>query len=192
MHEIFDYLNDTVIIVRRLYRQQRIIRKFILLLSALKRTKGRLFVLGNGGSAGTASHAVNDFRKLNSLEAYSPSDNVSELTARVNDESWQSAYASWLVGSKINKKDVVLILSVSGGGLVGYSSTNLIEAVSVTKKAGAVVLAITGDAGSLLSKEADYAINVPHLGNAVFGHTEGLTSVILHLISNHSDLRGNE
>jgi len=150
---------------------------------------GRLFVLGVGGSAAHAGHAVNDFRKLCGFETYAPTDNVSELTARVNDDGWETAYVEWLKGSRLGNGDAVLVLSVGGGSVETKLSGNLIAAIDYARGAGARVFAIVGRDGGYAKKAADASVVIPPLvAEHVTPHTEGLASVICHLLVSHPAL----
>src|SRR6516225_9133683 len=137
------------------------IERMAALLADTRGAGGRLFILGVGGSAANASHAVNDFRKIAGIEAYAPTDNVSELTARVNDESWESAFASWLRGSRLCARDMILVLSVGGGDLERNISPNLVRAVKYAKDVGATVCGIVGRNGGYTAKAADACVIVP-------------------------------
>lgn len=147
---------------------------------------GRLFVLGVGGSAGHASHAVNDFRKLAGIEAYAPTDNVSELTARTNDEGWDTSFSGWLAVSRVGPADAVLVFSVGGGDLERNISANLVRAVDAARTAGARVLGIVGRDGGHVAKVGDAVVVIPPLRpERVTPHTEGLCAVIWHLLVTH-------
>jgi D-sedoheptulose 7-phosphate isomerase len=151
---------------------------------------GRLFVLGVGGSAAHAGHAVNDFRKLCGFETYAPTDNVSELTARVNDDGWETAYVEWLKGSRLGTGDAVLVLSVGGGSVETKLSGNLIAAIDYARGAGARIFAIVGRDGGYANKAADASVVIPPLvPEHVTPHTEGLASVICHLLVSHPALQ---
>jgi D-sedoheptulose 7-phosphate isomerase len=151
---------------------------------------GRLFVLGVGGSAAHAGHAVNDFRKLCGFETYAPTDNVSELTARVNDDGWDSAYAEWLRGSRLGSGDAVLALSVGGGSVAKNLSANLVAAMDHARQVGAKVYAIVGRDGGYAREIADASVVIPPLvPEHVTPHTEGLASVICHLLVSHPALQ---
>src|SRR5260370_26195720 len=145
------------------------------------RNKGRLFILGVGGGAGNAGHAVNDFRKLCGIEAYAPTDNVSELTARVNDDGWSSSFANWLKGSRIRAGDVVLVFSVGGGNAEKNISANIVEALKLAKAAGAKVIGVVGRDGGYTRQVADACGVVPtvNAGN-VTPHTEAFQAVVWH------------
>jgi D-sedoheptulose 7-phosphate isomerase len=147
---------------------------------------GRLFVLGVGGSAGHASHAVNDFRKLCGFEAYAPTDNVSELTARINDDGWDGVFSSWLDGSRLNELDGLLVLSVGGGDTERQVSVNLVSAMELARVRGASIFAIVGRDGGFAAKVANKAVLIPPLyPERVTPHTEGLCAVVWHLLVTH-------
>jgi D-sedoheptulose 7-phosphate isomerase len=159
-------------------------------LAALRARGGRLFILGVGGSAGNANHAVNDFRKLCNFEAYAPTDNVSELTARTNDEGWATVFAEWLKGSRLNAKDGLLILSVGGGNLEKNVSPNLVSAIQLAKQAGASVIGIVGRDGGYTAKEATACVIVPTVNLAhTTPHSEAFQGVIWHLFVSHPKLK---
>jgi D-sedoheptulose 7-phosphate isomerase len=160
------------------------------LLAEVREEGGRLFILGVGGSAGSASHAVNDFRKLCGFEAYCPTDNVSELTARTNDEGWATVFAEWLKGSKLRKEDGVLVFSVGGGDLERDISANLVRAVEYAKSVGARVLGVVGRDGGHTAKVADVCILIPVVNpDRVTPHTEAFHGVIWHLLVTHPALK---
>lgn len=162
----------------------------VTVLKSLQTSGGRLFIVGSGGGAGHASHAVCDFRKLCGLEAYTPSDNVSELTARVNDESWAMAYAGWLAGSRIRAGDVLLVFSVGGGDAERNISANLVEAVKLAKSVGAQVIGVVGRDGGYTKQVADACVVIPTMSAAsVTPHTEGWQAVVWHLLVSHPDLQ---
>ena len=159
-------------------------------LAAVRNRGGRLFILGVGGSAANASHAVNDFRKICGFEAYAPTDNVSELTARTNDDGWATIFAEWLKGSKINSKDGLLILSVGGGNLEKNVSPNLVSAIQLAKKAGASVIGIVGRDGGYTAKEATACVIVPTVNPThVTPHSEAFQAVVWHLLVSHPKLK---
>jgi len=156
------------------------------LLAAVRDRGGRLFLLGVGGSAANCSHAVNDFRKIAGLEAYTPADNVSELTARTNDEGWETVFAAWLKGSRLRREDAVLVLSVGGGSLERNISPNLVRALQYARQEGASVLGIVGRDGGYTATVADVCILVPTVDDdAITPHTESFQSVVLHLLVSH-------
>ena len=151
---------------------------------------GRLFILGVGGSAANASHAVNDFRKIAGLECYAPTDNVSELTARTNDEGWASVFVEWLRGSRLNSKDALLILSVGGGNLEKNVSPNLVTALQLAKQVGARVIGIVGKDGGYTAKVADACVIVPTVNpDHVTPHSEAFQAVVWHLLVSHPKLK---
>jgi len=159
-------------------------------LAAIRERGGRLFILGVGGSAGNAGHAVNDFRKICGFEAYAPTDNVSELTARTNDEGWPTIFAEWLKGSRINSKDGLLIFSVGGGNLEKNVSPNLVNAIQLAKKIGASVVGIVGRDGGYTAKEATACVIVPTVNPThVTPHSEAFQGVIWHLFVSHPKLK---
>ena len=159
-------------------------------LAEVRDAGGRLFVLGVGGSAAHAGHAVNDFRKLCGFETYAPTDNVSELTARVNDDGWDSAYVEWLRGSRLGSGDAVLALSVGGGSVAKNLSANLVAAMDHARQVGAKVYAIVGRDGGYAREIADASVVIPPLvPEHVTPHTEGLASVICHLLVSHPALQ---
>ena len=151
---------------------------------------GRLFILGVGGSAGHASHAVNDFRKICGFEAYAPTDNVSELTARTNDEGWSGVFESWLRTSRLKREDALLIFSVGGGNVEKQVSTNLVGAIQYAKLVGATVTGVVGRDGGFTAKEADACVVVPTVNpDAVTPHSEAFQAVIWHLLVTHPLLK---
>jgi len=161
-------------------------------LANLRAAGGRLFVIGSGGGAGHASHATCDLRKLCAIEAYAPYDNVSELTARVNDEGWESTLVNWLHISNFNKKDGLLVFSVGGGSIEKQISMNLVNAVSFAKDIGATVIGIVGKDGGHVGKVADVAIIIPDLfPPLVTPLVEGLQAVVWHLLVSHPNLQVN-
>lgn len=159
-------------------------------LSNLKKNNGRLFICGVGGSAGNASHAVNDFRKLCEIETYAPTDNISELTARTNDEGWESVFIEWLKISKLNKKDSILIFSVGGGDKLKNVSTNLIKCINLAKKREVPVYAILGKNNGYASKHADIAIIVPEVNSKLITpYSESFQTIIWHCLVSHPKLQ---
>ena len=170
-----------------------IIEKAVTLLASTRERGGRLFILGVGGSAGNASHAVNDFRKICGFEAYAPTDNVSELTARTNDEGWSTVFAEWLRGSRLREEDALLILSVGGGNLEKNVSPNLVEALKLAKERGATVIGIVGRDGGYTAQVADAAIIVPTVNPAtITPHSEAFQAVVWHLFVSHPALKVRE
>ena len=169
-----------------------VIERIVELLVDVKATGGRLFVLGVGGSAENAGHAVNDFRKLAGIETYAPTDNVAELTARTNDEGWETVFSGWLKVSKINSKDCIFILSVGGGNKEKNVSPNLIEAIDLAKEVGARVTGIVGRDGGYTAQNSDICLIVPTVNpDSVTPHSESFQSVIWHLLVSHPKLKSN-
>jgi D-sedoheptulose 7-phosphate isomerase len=159
-------------------------------LSRSRENGGRLFILGVGGSAGHASHAVNDFRKICGFEAYAPTDNVSELTARINDEGWETSFSEWLKVSRLNAKDALLIFSVGGGNREKRVSMNLVAAMELAKSVGASIFGIVGRDGGFTAQSANACVIVPPLmPDHITPHTEGLAAVVWHLIVSHPSLK---
>jgi D-sedoheptulose 7-phosphate isomerase len=162
-------------------------------LRAVREHGGRLFMLGVGGSAANASHAVNDFRKITGIETYAPTDNVSELTARTNDEGWASVFVEWLRTSKLSSKDCLFILSVGGGNVEKNVSPNLVAALQLAKQVGAHVIGIVGKDGGYTAKVADACVIVPTVNpNNVTPHSEAFQAVVWHLFVSHPDLKVNQ
>jgi len=163
------------------------------LLLELREKSGRLFLLGVGGGASHASHAVCDFRKIALIEAYAPSDNVSELTARVNDDGWDTCYANWLRGSRLNKNDLVFVLSVGGGDAKKNISTNLVRALDYAREMRAVICGIVGRDGGYTAQVADVCVLVPVVNSStITPHTESFQAMIWHLLVSHPKLRAAE
>jgi D-sedoheptulose 7-phosphate isomerase len=164
--------------------------KAVELLAAVRERGGRLFILGVGGSAANASHAVNDFRKIAGLECYAPTDNVSELTARTNDDGWSSVFAEWLKGSHLSNRDALLVLSVGGGNLEKNISPNLVAALQLAKERGAAILGVVGRDGGYTAKVADVTICIPTVNPAsVTPHSEAFQAIVWHLLVTHPSLR---
>jgi D-sedoheptulose 7-phosphate isomerase len=162
-------------------------------LRAVREHGGRLFMLGVGGSAANASHAVNDFRKIAGIETYAPTDNVSELTARTNDEGWASVFVEWLRVSKLNSKDCLFILSVGGGNVEKNVSPNLVAALQLAKQVGARIIGIVGKDGGYTAKVADACVIVPTVNpDNITPHSEAFQAVIWHLFVSHPDLKMNQ
>jgi len=159
-------------------------------LKDIKEKQGRIFFLGVGGSAGNCSHAVNDFRKILSIESYCPTDNVSELTARINDDGWDTVFIEWLKISKLSKTDAIFVMSVGGGNLEKNISPNLVKALEYGKTVGCKILGIVGRDGGYTAKVADSFVIIPTVSSAsVTPHTEAFQAVIWHLIVSHPDLQ---
>jgi D-sedoheptulose 7-phosphate isomerase len=184
------YLAETTEIVAKLDRDA--IEDLAEKLAAVRDGGGRLFLLGVGGSAGHASHAANDFRKLCGLESYAPTDNVSELTARINDDGWETSYVEWLRGSRLAAADAVLVFSVGGGDLERNVSPNLVRAVELARQTGAKVFGVVGRDGGHTKQIADACVVIPTASeNRVTPHTEGLCAVVWHLLVSHPSLARN-
>ncbi len=182
------FLLEAIEIIQKL--DHAAIDKAVSILRATRDRGGRLFILGVGGSAANASHAVNDFRKIVGIETYAPTDNVSELTARTNDEGWETVFSAWLATSKCNEKDTLLILSVGGGNLELNVSPNLVSAVRYGKSVGASVIGIVGRDGGYTAQVADSAILIPTVNPVnVTPHAEAFQAVVWHLFVSHPDLK---
>ena len=159
-------------------------------LAACRAARGRLFILGVGGSAGHASHAVNDFRKICGFEAYAPTDNVSELTARTNDEGWDTTFSAWLSGSRIGPKDAVLVFSVGGGNAAKAVSNNIVKALELAVSVRASIFGVVGRDGGDTKKHSNACVVVPPLyEDRITPHTEGLAAVVWHLLVSHPALK---
>jgi D-sedoheptulose 7-phosphate isomerase len=190
MSFIESYLADSAAILGRL--DVPTIQKLVDLLVALRARQGRLFFLGVGGSAGNASHAVNDFRKIVGIESYAPTDNVSELTARVNDEGWSTVFVRWLEVSRLTGRDMVFVFSVGGGDLERNVSSNLVEALRYAKEKGTTICGVVGRDGGYTAKVADACLIVPTVNTAtVTPHTESFQPVIWHLLVSHPALQAS-
>lgn len=185
------YLAEACTIIGRLEVEK--VEAMVELLSGLRDRGGRLFVLGVGGSAGNASHAVNDFRKLARIEAYAPTDNVSELTARVNDEGWSSVFANWLEVSHLSRNDMLLVLSVGGGDLERNISANLVRALELARRVGAKICGIVGRDGGFTARVADACVIIPTVNpSTVTPHSEAFQAVVWHLLVSHPALQRSE
>lgn len=182
MSYITDYMNEVKEIAEKIDKKQ--IDRMVFLLKEIRDKKGRLFILGVGGSAGNASHAINDFRKLAGFEAYTPVDNVSELTARTNDEGWETVFSEWLKGSHLMEDDAVFVFSVGGGNLEKNISANLVRALEYAKSVNAKILGIVGRDGGFTAKVADACLIIPTVNpDTVTPHSESFQAVIWHLIA---------
>jgi D-sedoheptulose 7-phosphate isomerase len=183
-----DYIAEATEILRKL--DVAAIERTVDQLVETRQKGGRLFFLGVGGSAANASHAVNDFRKIAGFEAYAPTDNVSELTARTNDESWESVFVNWLKGSRLRKEDLIFVLSVGGGDLEKNISPNLVRAVQYGKEVGAAVCGVVGRNGGYTAKVADACVIVPTVNpENVTPHSEAFQAVIWHLFVSHPRIK---
>jgi D-sedoheptulose 7-phosphate isomerase len=168
------------------------IEKMADLLASVKTEGGRIFFLGVGGSAGNCSHAVNDFRKIVGIECYAPTDNVSELTARTNDEGWSTIFVEWLKISKLQSKDVLFIFSVGGGNSEKNISPNLVEAIKLAEKIGSKVVGVVGRDGGYTAKVADVCVIIPTVNpDTVTPHSEAFQAVVWHLLVSHPKLKEN-
>ena len=168
------------------------IEHMVEILAGVRARGGRLFFLGVGGSAGNCGHAVNDFRKLAGFEAYAPTDNVSELTARTNDEGWDTVFAAWLKGSRLRKEDAVFVLSVGGGSLEKNISPNLVRALQLAKEVGAAIVGVVGRDGGYTATVADACVIVPTVNpETVTPHSEAFQAVVWHLLVSHPALKAN-
>lgn len=180
-HKIIDLIDSTEI------------SKMVELLNNVRENDGRLFILGVGGGAGHASHAVNDFRKICGIEAYAPTDNVSELTARVNDDGWSTVYVNWLKISKLDKNDVVFVFSVGGGNIEKNISLNIVKSLQLAQEIGAKVCGVVGRDGGYTAQVADACIVIPPLNSeTITPQTEGFQAVVWHLIVSHPKLQRYE
>jgi len=185
------YIEEAIGILQSL--DDEAIERIAELLNKTRANNGRLFILGVGGGAGHASHAVCDFRKIAQIESYSPSDNVSELTARINDDGWDSVYANWLKGSKLGPLDMVFVFSVGGGDLERNISTNLVRALQLAKEAGAKICGVVGRDGGYTANVADacVVVKVPNSEN-VTPHTEAFQALVWHLLVSHPLVKASE
>jgi D-sedoheptulose 7-phosphate isomerase len=169
------------------------IERIVAVLADVRRKSGRIFFLGVGGSAANASHAVNDFRKIAGFEAYAPTDNVSELTARANDDGWGSVFEGWLKGSRLNSNDLLFVFSVGGGDLERNVSPNLVLALQYAKNVGARVVGVVGRDGGYTAKVADACVIIPTVNPThITPHTEAFHAVVWHLIVSHPDLKTSQ
>jgi len=185
------HLNEAAEIIRQI--DVAAIDKMADLLATVKAEGGRIFFLGVGGSAGNCSHAVNDFRKIVGIESYAPTDNVSELTARTNDEGWATIFVEWLKTSKLAAKDALFIFSVGGGNLEKNISPNLVEALKYAKSVSAKVVGVVGRDGGYTAKVADVCVIVPTVNaESITPHTEAFQAVVWHLLVSHPRLKANQ
>jgi len=185
------YFKDCIEIIDRIDREQ--ITKTSAILKKIQLRQGRLFILGVGGSAGNASHAVNDFRKIAGIESYAPTDNVSELTARVNDDGWETVFVNWLKGSRLNSKDGIFVFSVGGGNAEKNVSVNLVRALQYAKDVGASIIGIVGRDGGYTAKVADACVIIPPVNNeTITPQTEAFQAVVWHLLVSSPDMKKYE
>jgi D-sedoheptulose 7-phosphate isomerase len=188
MNYVAQYIREATEILS-LMDQSAVERAADLLLQLRKRS-GRLFLLGVGGGAGHASHAVCDFRKITQIEAYAPSDNVSELTARVNDEGWDTCYANWLRGSRLNAADMVFVFSVGGGDAKKNISANLVRALEYARDVRATICGVVGRDGGYTAQVADACVLIPVVNSStITAHTESFQAMIWHLLVSHPKLK---
>ena len=185
------HLNESIEVIQKI--DASVIEKMADLLARVKTNGGRIFFLGVGGSAGNCSHAVNDFRKIVGIESYAPTDNVSELTARTNDEGWASIFVEWLKVSKLTAKDMLFIFSVGGGNLEKNISPNLVEALKLAKTIGSKVVGVVGRDGGYTAQVADACVIVPTVNaDNVTPHSEAFQAVVWHLLVSHPKLKANQ
>ena len=181
MSHIDQYFEDAISILKKIDKGQ--IEKMIVILLNVRKNKGRLFLLGVGGSAGKCIHAVNDFRKLAGIEIYSPAENIAEITARTNDEGWETVFSEWLKCSRLNEKDVVFVLSVGGGSKENNISVNIVNALDLAKEKKAKIMGVVSRDGGYTAKLADACVIVPPINsNTITPHAEAFQGVIWHLI----------
>ena len=184
------FLDESIAVIRAIDHEQ--VERLAHHLASVRAAEGRLFIIGVGGSAGHASHAVNDFRKICGFEAYAPTDNVSELTARINDEGWDGSLSGWLEGSKLRAGDGILVFSVGGGDAARGVSANIVNAISLGIERGATVMGIVGRDGGTTARLAQACVVIPPLfADRVTPHTEGLCAVVWHLLVSHPALQVN-
>jgi D-sedoheptulose 7-phosphate isomerase len=184
-------MKEAMEIIQRM--DMSVIEKIADLLAMVKADDGRIFFLGVGGSAGNCSHAVNDFRKIVGIDSYAPTDNVSELTARTNDEGWSSIFVEWLKVSKLQPKDMLFIFSVGGGNVEKNISPNLVEAVKLAKSVGAKVTGVVGRDGGYTAQAADACVIVPTVNpETITPHSEAFQAVVWHLLVSHPKLKTNQ
>jgi len=185
------YIEEAVQILRQL--DHTTIDQVLDLLVDVRTGGGRVFFLGVGGGAGHASHAVNDFRKIAGIECYAPTDNVSELTARINDDGWETSYRNWLQGSRLNGRDMVFIFSVGGGDVERNVSANLVRALQYAKEVGAKICGVVGRDGGFTAQVADACVLIPVVNSeTITPHTESFQAIVWHLLVSHPKLKAHE
>jgi D-sedoheptulose 7-phosphate isomerase len=188
MEFIKQYFKDIISISSKINKSE--IEEMISLLEKVREKSGRIFFVGVGGGAGNASHAVNDFRKIAGIEAYTPTDNVSELTARVNDDGWDTSYVNWLKGSNLKSNDMIFVFSVGGGNLEKNISANIVRSLQYAKEVGAKICGIVGRDGGYTAKVADACVIIPPINKlTITPHTESFQAVIWHLLVSHPRLQ---
>ena len=191
MNYTSQYFEEAIQIFRLI--DQKSIERMLDLFFEVRRQKGRIFFLGVGGGAGHASHAVNDFRKIAGIECYAPTDNVSELTARINDDGWDTAYRNWLEGSHLRQQDAVCVFSVGGGDAERNISSNLVSALQYAQQVGAKICGVVGRDGGFTARVSDACVVVPTVNpETVTPHTESFQAVIWHLLVSHPRLKASE
>jgi len=185
------YFEESIQILRRI--DQNMIERMLELILQVRQKNGRIFFLGVGGGAGQASHAVNDFRKIAGIESYAPTDNVSELTARINDDGWDTSYRNWLQGSRLKQSDLVFVFSVGGGDVERNISVNLVKALQYGREVGAKICGVVGRDGGFTAQVADACLVIPVVNNeTVTPHTESFQGLLCHLLVSHPKLRTAE
>jgi D-sedoheptulose 7-phosphate isomerase len=186
-----EHLSEAVEIIHKI--DVAAIEKMADLLADVKKDGGRIFFLGVGGGAGNCSHAVNDFRKIAEIESYAPTDNVSELTARTNDEGWATVFEEWLKISKLNAKDVIFVFSVGGGNIEKNISANLVAALKYAKTVGAKIAGVVGRDGGYTAQSADACVIIPTVNpENITPHSEAFQAVVWHLLVSHPKLKANQ
>ena len=191
MDFINQYILDSKSILDKIDRNQ--ISRIVSIINQTRTKNGRLFILGVGGGAGHASHAVNDFRKICGIEAYAPTDNVSELTARINDDGWETAYVNWLKGSRLCADDTILVFSVGGGNLEKDISVNIVKSLQYAQELSSKICGIVGRDGGYTAKIADACVVIPPVNSEnITPHTEGFQALVWHLLVSHPKLQKND
>lgn len=186
-----EYLKEVAAIVEKLDASK--IEEMVRVLSQVRKNNGRLFFLGVGGSAANASHAVNDFRKIAGIESYAPTDNVSELTARINDDGWETVFVNWLKGSHCSKNDALFVFSVGGGNAEKNISANIVHALKYGKEVGCKIVGIVGRDGGYTAQTADVCVIIPTVNpQTVTTHAEAFQAVLWHLIVSHPEIKACE
>jgi len=191
MEFIEKYFEDAKGILDQIDRKQ--VLRMVSIIHETRENKGRMFILGVGGGAGHASHAVNDFRKICGIESYTPTDNVSELTARINDDGWNTVYVNWLKGSRLKKEDMILVFSVGGGNLEKEISVNIVQSLQYATEVGTKICGVVGRDGGHTAKVSDACVVIPPINEeTVTPHTEAFQAVIWHLLVSHPKLQKYE
>ncbi|MDF1757031.1 MAG: SIS domain-containing protein [Legionellaceae bacterium] len=191
MSYALQHINEAVSILKNIDIDA--IEQMAVLLEQVKKSEGRIFFLGVGGSAGNCSHAVNDFRKIVGIEAYAPTDNVSELTARTNDEGWSTIFVEWLKTSKLKSNDIIFVLSVGGGNLDKNISPNLVKALQYAKTVGSKITGVVGRDGGFTAQVADACVVIPTVNtDNITPHSEAFQAVVWHLLVSHPKLKAHQ